>query len=240
MQLSVISASPGAVPVNGVDSPGTNGLTLQPRRGKPAARRQFSSKWAGVLSGQAGNEAGTDKPAVGGQPPDVLQPFVQIAGRTQPVVVGAVGGFKFHDVNRGAGGLQLVINVEVERAEADADAQVGFALQGADQRQHHRPRSHRILAGLDVDIRDGGGPVMNQHLGDFIVHGAGAVERLVVAPHAAVVAILPAIVGDFHHAADENLPAKVPERGLGRLLRAAWTVPHLAPQCPAIQGCIAA
>ena len=87
----------------------------------------------------------------------------------------------------------------------------------ADQRQHDRPRSHRILAGLDVDIRDGGGPVMNQHLGDFVVHGARAVERFVVAPHAAVMAILPAIVGNFHHAADENLPAKLLERGLGRL-----------------------
>ena len=208
MQFNVVSTSPAGAVASGVASPGMNGLTLQPSSGSDAASSQFASNCFHALSGHSGDETGADLPAFRREQADVAQSFLQFAGSLPVFVVGGIGGFKFHDIHRRARRLEFRINFRVQRAEADAQAQVGFTPQCAEQRQHHFARRHRVLAGLDVHVRHGRRALVDEQFGDFVVLGAGAFERTVVAPHPAIGAVFPAKIGDFHHAAHKHLAAE--------------------------------
>ena len=92
----------------------------------------------------------------------------------------------------------------VQRAQADADAQIGFAPQRFDERQDHLAHHHRVFAGLDVHVGDARGTMMDEQFGEFIVPRAEARQPAIVAAHAAIDAVLAAKVGDFHHRRGEK------------------------------------
>lgn len=68
---------------------------------------------------------------------------------------------------------------------------------------------------------------MNDQFRDFIELGAKTIQTPVIAPHAAIMAILAAKIGNLNDSADEDMPA---EAGLGGL-KGALMPPHLCSPC---------
>jgi len=96
----------------------------------------------------------------------------------------------------------------IERTEADADAQIGFAAKRLNEWEDDFANGDWILAGLDVHVCHAGGTVVDKEFGQLVVLGAEAFQRAIAAAHAAIGAVFAAVIGYFNDAADENL---VPE-----------------------------
>ena len=77
-----------------------------------------------------------------------------------------------------------------------------------DERQDYLADGDRVLAGLDVEIGDDRRPVVEYEFEELVGRKPVPVELTVVAAHCAIVAVLPAIAGDFHDATHEDFSAK--------------------------------
>ena len=139
---------------------------------------------------------------------NVRDALLKFAGRFHFGVEFRIRDFKFDDVNARAGLFQFIIHRMAQRAEANADAQIGFAAQGLNQRQNDFANGDGIFARLDIHIRDAGGAMMNEQFGKLVVIGAKTIERAIAAAHPAVGAIFAAIIGNLHDSAHKNLVAE--------------------------------
>jgi len=161
-----------------------------------------------VLSGQAGNKAGADVPSSGGEMADMLETFTEGARSLHGFIETGIGDLELHDIDTRAGGLKFGIDLGPQRAKADTDAEVCFPVQCADERQHEVFDGQGILAGLDIDVGDAGGAVVDEQVGQFIMIGAEAVEGAIIPAHAAIRAVFPAIIGDFNDGAEEDFTSE--------------------------------
>jgi hypothetical protein len=109
--------------------------------------------------------------------------------------------------------LEFAVEVEVEGAEADDDTEGGLAFEDADERDGDVLNGEGVFAGLEADVGDALGSAMDEELGEVVDGGAVALEVSIRAAHAAITAILAAEVGDFDHAAYEDLLAEAGEGG---------------------------
>ena len=103
----------------------------------------------------------------------------------------------------------------VECAEANADAEIAFAAKKLNQRNGQFPRRDGIFAGLELDVGDAGGQVIEEKIGEFVEFGAIAVKVTIGAAHSAVMAIFAANVRKFDNGADEDFAAEMFARGCG-------------------------
>jgi len=99
-----------------------------------------------------------------------------------------------------------------ERTEANADAQIGFAAQGLNQGQNDFAHGDGVFAGLDVQVGDAGGAMMDEQFGELFVLRAEAFERAIAAAHAAIGAVFATVIGNFDDSADENMVPKACSR----------------------------
>src|ERR1041384_6333386 len=102
-----------------------------------------------------------------------------------------------------------ILKLRGERTEAHAHPQRRLAPEQPDQGHHHLAHRHGVFPGLDVQVGDACGPMMQQEVGDHLELRAVTVERLVVPAHPAIIAVLTAEIRDLHDSADEHLPAEL-------------------------------
>src|SRR5207253_1779303 len=75
-------------------------------------------------------------------------------------------------------------------------------------REHDIADGDGIFAGLNVDIGDRCGAMMDNQVGELIGGETITVERMIITTHCAVVTILTAVVGYLDDAAHEDAAAK--------------------------------
>ena len=76
--------------------------------------------------------------------------------------------------------------------------------QCAHQREHDFAHGHGIFTGLDIDVSNGRGTLMNDQVGKFVRREPVAGQGMIVASHRAVMAILTAIIRHFYHTAHKH------------------------------------
>ena len=185
-----------------------------------AGEAQVVHQLARCLAGQTADETGADLPAALGQVTDVFDAFAQRRRSFQFFIAHRVGGFELHDVNARPGGAEFSVSFRRERTKADTDAEGRLAAQRVQERQHHFAHGHRVFARLDIDIGHAGRTMREEQFGELFVPGAVAMERAIVAAHAAVGAVLATEIGNLHDRADENFAAKLFLRdGLGAFVQ---------------------
>src|SRR2546426_755541 len=96
----------------------------------------------------------------------------------------------------------------VQNAEANADSQVRVLMQRLDERQRNLAYGHRVLASLDIHVRDALGAMMNQQIRNLLVFRSIPFQSTVTAPHPAIKTVLAAKIGDFHDRANEYVMAE--------------------------------
>lgn len=103
----------------------------------------------------------------------------------------------------------------VESAETNADPEIAFAAQELNQRDGEFARGDGIFAGLEIDVGDAGGEVIEEKIGEFVEFGAIAIEIAIGAAHSAVMAVFAADVREFDNGADEDFAAEMFACGRG-------------------------
>ena len=83
------------------------------------------------------------------------------------------------------------------------------------ERQDDFKNGDRVFAGLDVDVRNARGPVLDQHLGKLLVMRAKTLQGAVVAAHPAVGAVFAAEVGNLDHGPHKDLAVELFAGGFG-------------------------
>ena len=78
------------------------------------------------------------------------------------------------------------------------------AAQLPNQREDNFAHGDGVFAGLNVDVRDGGGPMVDEQLENLIGGEAETIKRVVIAAHRAIVAVLAAIARNFDDTAHED------------------------------------
>ena len=106
----------------------------------------------------------------------MFEPLFQGSGRGEPPVRGRVSNLELHDVNGGPSGLQFVVDVRRQSAQADTQAERRLVPQAANKRNDGFPNGHRIFTGLDIQVRHAAGPVMDKQFGEVVQAGAIAVQ----------------------------------------------------------------
>jgi len=97
----------------------------------------------------------------------------------------------------------------VESAQADADAEIGFAAEELDQRDRQFARGDWIFAGLEIHVGDGWRQVVEKEFGEFVEFSAVTIQIAIGTAHSAVMAVFAAEIGEFDDGADENGVAKM-------------------------------
>ena len=124
------------------------------------------------------------------------------------MVASGIGHLKLHDVETGTGFHQFAVKRGAEDTQANTDPEVRLALQGLDQRQGDFADGNRVFARLDVNIRDAGGTMVDEEIGELLVFGAKTGEIAVTTAHTAIGTIFAAIVGNLDYSTDKNILAE--------------------------------
>ena len=147
---------------------------------------------------------------------NVIEPFVVISRGLQGRISGCIGNLVFDDVDAAPRILKFGVKFVVQRAEANADAEIGLAAKCLDERKHNLARGDRVFARLDVDVGNALGAMIDQSLRELIMAGAEAGEVAIIAAHAAVGAIFAAEIGYLDDGADENAASELFDGNAGR------------------------
>src|SRR5690606_5822629 len=83
------------------------------------------------------------------------------------------------------------------------------------------------FASLEIDLGNTGWPLIDQKVGEFVDFGAEPVQPAVVPAHAAINAVLAAVIGNFNDPPNEGFPAELlPSNGCGGLMELLLVVPR--------------
>ena len=146
--------------------------------------------------------------------PDVFEAAVERSRGFHFCVAPGRSRFEFQNVDAGACVFQVGVEGRRQRAEANTDAKIGVALEFADEGEGDFTNRDRVFAGLNVKVGDAGRAMIDDELGELVEVSAETAEAPVGAAHAAVMTILPAIIGNLEHSADENFLSETVARGL--------------------------
>jgi hypothetical protein len=81
--------------------------------------------------------------------------------------------------------------------------------QPADQRQDNFTHRDRIFSGLDIEICNAGGAMVDQQIGKVVQASPKSVQTPIVPAHAAVNAVLAAEIGEFDDTPHEDTGAEM-------------------------------
>jgi hypothetical protein len=130
--------------------------------------------------------------------------FGQSSGRTDELKMSGITRFDFYNIKIAAGFAEFIIFERRQRAQTQRYAEIGALAQFAHEREHYFAHRYRIFAGLDVDVRDGSGTMMDNPLGKFVGLEPESVKRTIVAAHGAILTILAAVAGNLDDSADKD------------------------------------